>query len=335
MSALKAQRHDPLKPLGGEASSDQPVGGDASPGQSLVPEFSKQAVIVVIIDSKPTALQRYSLMVLERLYLLKHDIVLVQPRGLGYQRKRLRSIELDRKYFATPRARAALKISPFFYEKFRGYEYILEHDLDSLVFQNRLAFFCSLGRDYISAAWIPTTDRWPLAPFVGLGGLSLRKVSSFERVSRRITHSREHAHLIEEVVGRYAAEDVFWGRDAPRIDPAFKVCTLEESLRFCFNGSPDPYRPKVRRMPPFGCHGFGLSTCDFLFYNRFVALPIARKVAWSLLIIGILVRRDLVKLFSRTILGRKRAPDLIQLRGLLLQPDASRTAQGADSPIAA
>jgi hypothetical protein len=332
---LKAQRQVPLTPLVGTASSAQPFCGDKSPGQSLVPEFSRQAVIVVIIDSKPSRLQRYSLMALERLYLLKHDIVLLQPRGLGYQRKRLRSVEMDPTYFNTPKARAALKISPEFYAQFRAYDYILEHDLDSLVFQNRLAFFCSLGRDYISAAWIPTGDRWPLVPFVGLGGLSLRKVSSFERVSRLIAQSREHARLVDEVVGRYAAEDVFWGRDAPRIDPAFKVCTLEESLRFCFNGSPDPYRPRIRRMPPFGCHDFGQSTRDFLFYNRFVALPIGRKVAWSLLIVWILVRRDLVKLFTRIILGREQAPELIQLRGLLLQANASQATQGADSPLAA
>ena len=334
-SALTAQRHTPLSPLVGEASSGQPAGGDQSPGPALVPEFSKQAVIVVIIDNKPTALQRYSLMALERLYLLKHDIVLLQPRGLGYQRKYHRSVEMDRQCFATPKARAALKISPKFYALFREYDYILEYNLDSLVFRNRLAFFCSLGRDYVSAAWFPAGDRWPQVPFIGHGSFSLRKVSSFERVSRLITQSREHARLVEEVVGRYAAEDVFWGRVAPRIDPTFNVCTLEESLRFCFNGSPDPYRRRIRSLPPFGCHAFGLSARDFLFYNRFVALPLIRKIVWSLLVIGILVRRDLVKLFTRTNLGREQASDLIQLRGLLLQADSSQTAPGADSALAA
>jgi hypothetical protein len=120
-------------------------------------------------------------------------------------------------------------------------------------------------------------------------------------------------------VVRYAAEDAFWGRDAPRIDPSFKVCTLEESLRFSFNGSPGPYLRRVRKTPPFGCHCFSLSTKDFIYYNKFVALPSAIKFVWSLALLCLLVPRDLVKLILRVVFRRQRYADSMHLRGLDLQ----------------
>lgn len=214
-------------------------------------------------------------------------------------------------------------ISPEFYSLFRAYDYLLEYRLDCLVFRDRLAFFCSLGRDYISSAWIPAGSGWPQRSFVGLGGLSLRKVSSFERVARLVSQNPEHARLVDEVVGRYAAEDVFWGRDAPRIDPSFNVCTLEESLRFSFNGSPGPYLRRVRKSPPFGCHCFSLSTKDFVYYNNFVALPIVVKFVWSLALLCLLVPRDFLKFIARIVFRRQRYADNMHLRGLYLQADYS------------
>jgi hypothetical protein len=316
---LIIQDHASVPPLSGESRSNHCVAGKCFAGKKLLPEFSKNAVIVAVINKRPTLLERYSLLALERLYLLKYDIVLLQPEGLRYQRKYCRSVEMSRHYFGSQKALASLMISQEFYSFFGAYDYILEHRLDCLVFRDRLAFFCSLGRDYIASAWISAGSGWPQRSFVGFGGLSLRKVSSFERVSRLVSQNPEHARLVKDVVVRYAAEDAFWGRDAPRIDPSFKVCTLEESLRFSFNGSPGPYLRRVRKTPPFGCHCFSLSTKDFIYYNKFVALPSAIKFVWSLALLCLLVPRDLVKLILRVVFRRQRYADSMHLRGLDLQ----------------
>ncbi|MEB3261854.1 MAG: DUF5672 family protein [Cyanobacteriota bacterium] len=274
--------------------------------QVIVPELSKLVAIVVIIYKKPSNLERYSLVVLEALYSGRYDIVLLQPCGLGYKRDGCITVEMDDVFFASSKAHAMLMIAPEFYARFSEYRFLLEHQLDCLLLADRLDYFCGLDRDYISAAWIPTGSGWPKAPFVGLGGLSLRKVSSFERVSSLVRQAENHRHMMDEVIGRYFAEDVFWGRDAPELDPAFEVCSLDESLRFSFNGSPGPYLPYVSVMPPFGWHAFGLSTRDFLFYNRFVRLPVAKKLVWSCLVIMILAVRDFNKRISRVALDRKK-----------------------------
>lgn len=318
---MKVQGLTPETLLPGEATHGAGTGFDPIRARPLKPEFSKIAAILVPIRSKPKLLELYSLHNLERLYLLKFDIILLQPEGLNYKRKHCRSLGINHAYFSCPKKFAGLMTSPEFYSLFHAYEYLLEHRLDCLIFKDRLALFCSLGRDYIPAAWIPSGTTWPQASNVGLGGLSLRKVSSFERVSRLARQSPEHLRALEEVVGRHSAEDVFWGRDARRVDPTFQVCTLEESLRFGFNGSPTPYLRWLSTMPPFGCHAFSMSTRDFLFYSRFVCLPWADKLAWIILLFCLLASRGLATRLIRFLLRKKKPPHAIDLRGLLLHAD--------------
>jgi hypothetical protein len=271
----------------------------------LHPVISSKVAIVIPIYRRPTLTERYSLRSLECLCSGVHDTILLQPIGLNYNRRGCISASIDGCHFLSRATYARLMILSDFYELFSLYEYIFIYQLDCLLFSPSLLSFCDLGQDYYASAWFHLHNGWPESPFVGLGGLSLRKVSSFIRVLGIIEDSPKHKQLADHIVDDYLAEDVFWGRDAPSIDPSFRVCTLHESLLFSFNGDPGkytPFFPKHSALPPLGCHAW-LSFRSFCFYNLYVRIPLLEKILSSLSIYLLLFIRDsarrLGRVFSR------------------------------------
>ena len=87
----------------------------------------------------------------------------------------------DDRFFASVAGYSSLMLSPFFYEHFTGFGYILVHQLDAWVFRDELTDWCRRGYEYVGAPFFITDGRGRL-PVVGNGGLSLRKVSAMKRV---------------------------------------------------------------------------------------------------------------------------------------------------------
>ena len=51
-------------------------------------------------------------------------------------------------------------------------------------------------------------------------------------------------------------EDIFWGKFASQIDPAFKVATVDEALHFAFESDPAGSYERIGKKLPFGCHAW-------------------------------------------------------------------------------
>ena len=114
----------------------------------------------------------------------KYPIVYMSPESLALKEPAAYFPDED---FSGRLAYSKLLLTPRFYEKFADYEYMLLYQLDAFVFYDKLAYFCSLGYDYIGAPM--TRYSWRnignmVGNMVGNGGLSLRKISSCIRVTR-------------------------------------------------------------------------------------------------------------------------------------------------------
>ena len=57
-------------------------------------------------------------------------------------------------YFDSVSSYNRLMLTPFFYQRFKQYEYILIYQLDAFVFMDKLPYFCRLGYDYVGAPWL-------------------------------------------------------------------------------------------------------------------------------------------------------------------------------------
>jgi hypothetical protein len=147
-----------------------------------------------------------------------------------------------------------LLVSDDFYASFSDYDYVLVHQLDCLLFSDRLLEWCERGYDYVGAPWTRHTPAGePYFTEVGNGGLSLRRVES----CRRVLAAREPSTLTkvrDALRNPWPYEDKFWSLEAPRLDRSFRIPTPEVAVAFSFETEPRfCYEANGRRLP-FGCH---------------------------------------------------------------------------------
>lgn len=146
-----------------------------------------------------------------------------------------------------------------FYSRFLQYEYILVYQLDAFVFSDSLERFCGYGYDYIGAPWLPgmyyphNLERcmW----YVGNGGFSLRKISSFLRILDTCPTDSITVH-----------EDIFW---ASRESEQFRVAPVEIALQFAFERYVRQCYSLNHNQLPFGCHAW--EKYDFGFWKPIFA----------------------------------------------------------------
>jgi hypothetical protein len=206
-----------------------------------------------------------------------HPIILVAPQSLDLDNypapamRVARVLRLPDVHFTDARAFGALLLSREFYRTFLAYRYLLIHQLDAFVFEDRLQYWCERGYSYVGAPWL---QDWPLRMYrrtlragnpatrfiqrimsearpqsyrVGNGGFSLRRVHSFYRTAR----------LARAVIaGWHRNEDTFWGIWAANFVPGFRVPPLEEALRFAVETEPRAAMQHLDGGTPFGCHAW-------------------------------------------------------------------------------
>ncbi len=178
-----------------------------------------------------------------------------------------------------------LMLCPEFYERFRGFKYILIHQTDAYIFKPELQQWCDHGWDYIGAPWysekkMPRYEFWqkmfrryrflssckPVLRQVrynnpGNGGLSLRKTESFLSVLEAAPPKLLDRHRSD--VSSICNEDVFWGVQAPAIIPDFMVPDWREAMRFSIERHPSRSFEVIGGTLPFGCHAFRKMEPDF------------------------------------------------------------------------
>ncbi|WP_261346187.1 DUF5672 family protein [Synechococcus sp. L2F] len=115
--------------------------------------------------------------------------------------------------------------------------------MDSLVVRHDLQAWFAKVYDLCSSACLMGSQPWVTEPFVSIGGLSLRKVSSCLRVFRQveafdpglIRHSRE--------LLAFGQEDEWWDIRAPARDSAFLISRWWRTLLFPWTATPLPMPP--------------------------------------------------------------------------------------------
>jgi hypothetical protein len=212
--------------------------------------------VLIPVYKKLSAPEQLSIETLSLVLGNRYSLIIVHPESFPIYLHGFYNKSFGDAWFESKLSYARLMINRCFYQEFSSFDYILIYQLDCLVFLDQLDHWCHKGYDYVSSAWITTHNGWPDKPFVGIGGFSLRRISSFIRVLS-ICESQPHLHsYMIQLIDTYMAEDVFWGRDAAQIDPSFCVVPVSESLAFSFNGSPSHYLKAGASLPPFGCHAW-------------------------------------------------------------------------------
>jgi hypothetical protein len=235
----------------------------------MVPEsaHSPCAVLIPVYRPRPTESERFSIARTAEV-LKDHPLFLVAPESLDVSPylslfPALRPVRFPDPYFSGIPGYNRLLLSPFFYEKFSAYEYILICQTDVYVFRDELDLWAQKGYDYIGAPWIetpPSTKRW--SPFnfsrfmtgkVGNGGFSLRRVSS------HLANARRWAFWINLFSSTYRTklhEDYFWSLLVPRFDRSFRIPPLQEALGFAFEYRPSKCYALHGNRLPFGVHAW-------------------------------------------------------------------------------
>jgi hypothetical protein len=176
----------------------------------------------------------------------------------------------------------ALKVSPYLYERYQEYEYILFYEPDAFVFSDDLLSWCATGFDYIGAPWFKGFGAIATKELIGVGngGFSLRKVATHLTAAKRFEFERllvrgsvkQLRHKLDylrdklwrsgkEAEVHYMApidfhEDVFWGKSAARRYRQFRVAPISVALSFSFEVNPAVLFQMNGYRLPFGCHAW-------------------------------------------------------------------------------
>jgi hypothetical protein len=182
------------------------------------------------------------------------------------------------RFFQNLQGYNSLLVSPVFYSRFTGFDYILIYQLDSYVFFDNLKEWCSLNYDYVAAPWIEAfwlkgkkkqlmkkalqsktvieiishKVKWLFKGYfkknaltVGNGGFSLRRTNTFLNISLQLkSGSIWHDN-----------EDVFWSIHVP-LNFEFKVPKYKKAAEFSFDLNPEIVFEINQRKLPMGCHAW-------------------------------------------------------------------------------
>lgn len=134
----------------------------------------------------------------------KRDIFVAMPKSVDekyYTTLGVKAVKFDDIWFSSYRKYNELCLQKVFYDKFIDYRYILLYQLDGFVFYDNIDYFCNLEYDYIAAPWkygnFWYRSQYETVWYVGCGGVSLRKVSSFlefitdEEVKKQAKYEQE------------------------------------------------------------------------------------------------------------------------------------------------
>lgn len=224
--------------------------------------------VIPVYQTKLTENERYALLQLRRLEV--ENLTLVCPNHLDVTQYKLLLPNLkverfDAIHFSSVLQYSRFVASPLFYQRFVDqYQWMLMHQLDAFLLENKVQFFISLGYDYFGAPW-KTGFENPLFLFnrpilknlfprfyVGNGGLSLRNIP---RTLDLLLRKKNHESL------NYFLEDVFFGYWGHR-DHSFKSCPIEVASNFAFESDPEYWLLKSKQLP-MGMHAYDVWSPEF------------------------------------------------------------------------
>jgi Protein of unknown function (DUF5672) len=246
--------------------------------------------IILIISHKARLTNFESISLRQCVKILgQYPIRLICPQGLDvseYQRHvpEIPIEFIDERWQSTYAMFNALKVSPFLYEKFCGFEYILFYEPDAFVFSDQLLYWCDRGLDYIGAPWLEGLGALASDRIIGVGngGFSLRKVSSHLKFAKRFEVERlllrgyreqlpekikyfcksiEALFVGSKIPSYYMGpfryhEDYFWSVRVAKRHPQFRIASIHDAISFSFEVNPQLLLQMNGNCLPFGCHGW-------------------------------------------------------------------------------
>lgn len=226
---------------------------------------SKVAVVIPNHKEELNELEKISLAQCRKI-LGKYPIIFALPAGkkFSYLEQGDKVIYFPPQCFQTVEAYNVLMMSPFFYEAFKDFEYILIYEPDAFVFYDALEYFCSLGYDYIGAPW-PYYARRNFADIknvrVGNSGFCLRNVKTHYNL---LVNKRE---LFTKLM--YMPNDDFFAYCGARTDIKFSVPPVNIAARFSVEYLLEHSLKNIGGKLPFGCHGW--TKMDAIFYIKILS----------------------------------------------------------------
>ena len=202
-------------------------------------------------------------------------VYLVCPKGLdtskyeeiynvGDEKIDLKKVEFDPGYFKSTATYSQLCINYDFYKTFDKYEYMLIYQLDCYLFKDEILQWCRKGYDYIGGPILSTDCGWDTVkksrkgeewkPFVGNGGLSLRKISTFLDITNPEGEFRKRYNLTDDKLKNVIFEDKYFCNDLYNLYE-LEVPNWKEALEFAMDMSIDVIYNYIKfEGTPMGIH---------------------------------------------------------------------------------
>lgn len=257
--------------------------------------MKKVVVVIPVHKSDPTQNELASLRQCYKV-LGRYPIRIVAPEGLDMKNYKEATPQCEVVFIAPEwlssiRQYNKLKISRYFYELFRDYEYLLTYELDAWVFRNELDYWCDKGYDYIGAPWFEgytNIQSEKLMPGAN-SGFSLRNIPNTYKLIKRINtlksmrrfwykskfQSLIRFELVVCLLNKFYKirntsdlnylllqhwghnEDYFLSAVVPSVFSDYQIAPFEEATHFSFEGNPSFLFRRNNETLPFGCHAWG------------------------------------------------------------------------------
>jgi hypothetical protein len=244
------------------------------------------AVVIPTHKPEPDAFERVSFDQCART-LGGHDIFMAVPEHIdpGYYTARapgVRVMALPSGYFTSIDAYNRLLLSTEIYDRLRGYDYVLIHELDAFVFSDELGAWAARGHDYVGAPWVGVewvagaladvrtahnpvirAAKRALAALngrdvhVGNGGLSLRRVRTFRALTRALPY------LVPGTRRYPLHDDMVWGLFVKTYLPFFDVAPFAVARQFSIESDPACCMALNGGRLPFGTHAWYKEAREF------------------------------------------------------------------------
>jgi hypothetical protein len=249
---------------------------------------TKKTAAVIIPFYKDT-LTAYETIALEQCFkvLSAYSIIAIKPQHLvlpdavtAYAFADI--ISFDDTLFKGVEGYNTLMLSPIFYKAFLAYEFMLIHQLDAFVFEDKLSWWCTQGFDYIGAPWLKPGEhpdvikaltsnikyyfhtrndvhkngepsKYQYENKVGNGGFSLRRVEKIYNLC--VSRESDIKNYLAKG-GHHYNEDRYLSVEVNRKHKALNIPGYKIGAKFAIEMAPERAMRLNNDHLPFGCHAW-------------------------------------------------------------------------------
>lgn len=178
-----------------------------------------------------------------------YPTIFICPEGLNLSEYRkiypdFEVFEFDTKWFKGLKEYSQLCMQYDFYNRFSDYEYMFMYQLDSYIWEDRIAEVCKMGYDYIGGPIFSELSNWNLfdketgrySPKVGNGGCGWRKIETFKDICDPNGEFRQTYNITDEYLSNVKFEDKYFCNDIENMYDLNKP-SIEKTLKIVWDMS--------------------------------------------------------------------------------------------------